>query len=207
MKHAFLVFLIFAALPLAAQDRDMQLTAWVSRAQIDGDDDFTEDFATEYEDGYGLGLSINRFFGPMLSVEASAFYLRNDAALVLPGNLAIDLGTVNLRPISLGAQLHLPRRTRFDPYIGAGAAYVVAGQLSSRDLGSGGVGNVELENGITYYVNAGIGVQLGQALAIVADARYLPFETDSSPDANEDGPEQEIDLTAKFVSLGLRFKF
>ncbi len=183
----------------------MQLTAWVSRAQIDDDDDIGDGFAIDYKDGWGAGLSVNRFVTRMISVEAAAFYLRNDARLLLDGVTPVDLGTVNLRPISLGAQLHLANRSRFDPYVGAGAAYVVAGQLSSRDLGSGGAGNVELENKITYYVNAGVGFQVLEGLAIVADARYLPFETDSRSEVTD--VKQEIDLTAQFVSLGLRFRF
>jgi len=202
-KLVVLLFLI--ATPLLAQDRDMQLTAWVSSVQIDGDDDFSEGFATDFEDGKGLGLSVNRFVTRMISVEASAFYLRNDARLLLDGVTPINLGAVSLRPISLGAQLHLAGRSRFDPYVGAGAAYVIAGRLLSADLEAGGVGRVDLENGFTYYVNAGIGVRILEGLAVVADARYLPFETDSRSEVTD--VKQEIDLTTKFLSLGLRFRF
>ncbi len=208
MKKAFTsvlaLVLVFAAAPLLAQDRDMQVTAWISQTSIEGEDDFGDGFSTDFEDGRGAGLSVNRFLGRMFSVEGSAFYLRNDARL-LDGDTPIDLGAVKLTAFSLGAQIHLAGRSRFDPYAGAGAAYIVASNLTSSDLVSGAVGSIELDDQVTYYINAGIGIQIAGGLAVVLDGRYLPFETDSRSTVT--GVEQKIDLTTQLLSLGLRLRF
>lgn len=196
-----LFVLLFAATPLFAQD--MQITAWASRSSIDGDEDFAPAFATEFDDGDGIGVSVNRYFGRMFAVEASAFLLRNDAQLVI-GGLPIDIGATDLKPISLGAQFH-PFRRRIDPYAGAGVSYVLAGDLFSGELEAVGRERIEVENGFTWFANAGLGVQISDGFAIVADARYIPFEADSRSTLT--GGEEKIDLTTTVYSLGLRFRF
>lgn len=198
-----LVLLVFVGTPLLAQD--MTITAWVSRVSIDGEDNFADGFATDFEDGAAIGVSVNRFVNPWLAVEASAFGLRNDARLLIDGTVPIDLGTVGLTPVTVGAQLHLPRRPRIDPYVGAGAAYVIADDLASPDLEAGGVGRVDLENKVSWYLNAGVGVQIVEGFGIVLEGRYLPYETDSRSTIT--GVSQKIDLTPRLLSLGLRFRF
>jgi outer membrane protein W len=202
---ALTILLLFVAAPLLAQDRDMQITAWVSRVDIEPEEDFAEGFETDFDDGSAIGLSVNRFVGSWLSVEAAAFGSRNDARLLVDGVAPINLGKVSLTPVSFGAQLHLPRRPRFDPYVGAGAAYVMASDLSSPDLQAAGVGRIELDDKLTWYVNAGIGVHIAGGLGIVVDGRYVQYETDSRSAVT--GVEQEIDLSPRLLSVGLRLRF
>ncbi|HET7706085.1 MAG TPA: OmpW family outer membrane protein [Thermoanaerobaculia bacterium] len=205
MKTTIAVLLILLAMPLAAQDRDMTITAWASQVQMQGDNQF-EGFSSEFEDGTGIGLSVNRFFGRMLSVEASVFSLRNEVTLRIDESAAfIDLGKVNLTPITIGGQLHLAGRSRFDPYVGAGAAYVLAGDLHSPDLEVGERGRLELDDKLTWYANAGIGVEIVRGFALVADGRYLAYETSSRSTVT--GGEEDIDFTPLLLSLGLRFQF
>jgi outer membrane protein W len=205
MKTTIAVLLILLAAPLAAQDRDMTITAWASQVQMQGDNQF-EGFEGEFDDGTGMGLSVNRFFGRMLSVEASVFSLRNDLTLTIGESAtSIDLGKVNLTPITVGAQLHLAGRSRVDPYVGAGAAYVLAGDLHSPDLEIGGRGRLELDDKVTWFANAGIGVEIVRGFSLVADGRYLAYETSSRSTVT--GGEEDLDFTPLLVSLGLRFQF
>lgn len=205
MKTKIVVLLIVLATPLEAQDRDMTIAAWASQVQMQGENEF-EGFSSEFDDGTAIGLSVNRFFGRMLSVEASVFSLRNDVTLQIDESQAvIDLGKANLTPITLGAQLHLAGRSRFDPYIGAGGAYVLAGDLHSPDLEVGERGRLELDDKLTWYANAGIGVEIVRGFAVVADGRYLAYETSSRSTVT--GGEEDIDFTPLLLSLGLRFQF
>lgn len=205
MRKTFALVLLFAATPLFAQERDMQITAWVSRNTIEGEDNFAEGFATDFDDGLGFGASVNRFVNRYMSVEASAFSLRRSARLLVDGVAPIDLGKVDLSTFTIGGQLHLARRARFDPYVGAGAAYVDASDLSSPDLEAGGVGLIELDNKLTWYVNAGIGVHIAGGLGLVVDGRYLQYKTDSRSVVTR--VSQEIDLSPTLLSVGLRFRF
>lgn len=209
MKKIFSVLLVLAAAPLLAQDRDMTIAAWVSQVDMQGENEFPngfESFETEFDDGTAIGVSINRFFTPMISVEASVFSIRSDASLVIQGTeLPISLGKVSLTPVTLGAQLHLAGRSRFDPYVGAGGAYVLAGDLHSPDLEIGARGRLELDDKLTWYANAGIGVQIVRGFALVADGRYLAYETSSRSTVT--GGEEDLDFTPLLISLGLRFQF
>lgn len=199
---ALLLFVTGA--PLLAQERDIQFTVWASQVEMQGENDF-DGFETDFDDGTAMGLSANWFVGRFVSVEGSVFNLRNDAALTIDPTLAIDLGTVRLTPFMLGAQVHLAGRSRIDPYIGGGAAYVVARDLFTPDLEAGGVGRIELDNQLTYYLNAGIGFQIAGGFGIVIDGRYIPFETDSRSTVT--GVEQELELQPQILSLGLRLRF
>ena len=208
MKRVFAAVLMFAALPLLAQERDMTATVWYSAVDMQGENDLSsafDGFETEFEDGKGYGLSVNRFFSPMLSVELSAFSIRNEAALLVNGVEAISLGNVNLMPITLGAQLHLAGRSRIDPYVGGGAALVLARDMFSPDLEAGGIGRLELEDKFTYYANAGIGITIAGGFGIVIDGRYLAYET--ATHSTTTGIEQDLDLTPLLLSAGLRFRF
>ena len=198
------LLLLAAGAPLYAQDRDTQITAFASQVEIQGDNELEGGFTTEFDDSIGMGLSVHRFVARMISVEAAIFNIRNDVSL-MAGNAPIDLGDVSLTPVSIGAQLHLAGRSRIDPYIGAGGAYVIAGDLFSPDLEAAGLGRLELESKPTWYVNAGIGIQVSQGFGIVLEGRQLQYETSSR--STTTGVEQELDLTPRLLSLGLRFRF
>lgn len=198
------LLLLFGAAPADAQEREIQFTVWGSQVELEGENDF-DGFVTEFEDGDGLGLSANWFLNRYLSVEGSVFNLRNDAGLLFDGTAAIDLGRVKLTPVMVGAQFHLAGRRRIDPYIGGGGAYVVAGDFFTPDLEAGGVGRIELENKLTYYLNAGIGLQIAGGFGIVIDGRWLPLETESRSAVT--GVEQELDLSPRILSAGLRLRF
>ena len=204
-RFALLLILLMAAMPLAAQERDLAISGWVSRASLDGQDDFAEDFGTEFEERTGYGMSVDWGFSRMFALEGSVFFLRANADLILDdGVTLVDIGTVNLRPVSAGIQFR-PLQSRIFPYLGAGATYMVTGDLVSGELTTGGQGTIEMENGVTYYGNVGIGIRLLEGLSIVADGRYIPFETDTT--STTTGVTQEMDLTSTIYSVGLRLKF
>jgi outer membrane protein W len=203
MKYAVVVLVLFAAFPLAAQN-DMQITGYVSDVQIESEEEFGEIFQTDFDDGFAMGVSVNRFFNNFLALEASVFDLRNEATVAFD-NQAISIGEVNLTPVMVGVQAHLAQRSRIDPYIGAGAAYVMARDLFSPELELAGMGRIELEDKITYYANAGLGIGIAGGFGVVIDGRWIPYKTDSTSTAT--GVAVEMDLTPLILSLGLRFQF
>lgn len=202
---AITLLLVLAAAPLVAQDRNIQVSVFVSQVEMQGENDFGDGFVTDFDDGTGLGASANLFLGRHFSVEAAVFNLRTDTALVFEDTATFDLGTLELTPISLGAQFHVLGRSRFDPYVGAGVAYVIADVLSSSDLESAGVGRLELENAVGYYINAGLAFQITEGFGIVIDGRQLQYEPSSRSSAT--GVEQDLDITPRILSAGLRLRF
>jgi outer membrane protein W len=207
MKSVAIValLLLFAATPLAAQERNTQITVWISQTQMQGDNEFDGGFETDFDDGSALGASVNMFLNKHFSLEASAFGLRSDVGLLVDNTPVLNLGKLDLTAITAGAQFHFLGQSRFDPYIGGGAAYVIADDFASPDLQNSGLGRIELENEFTYYANAGVGVQILRGFGLVADARYIPYDTSSRSTVT--GTEQDFDVSPRIYSLGLRLQF
>lgn len=209
MKKLFVV-LLFLSVPLFAQDapdvqdRNIHLTIWASQVEMEGDSDLTGGFELDSEDGTALGLSANYGLNRWFSVEGSVFALRSDTTLGFE-DASLDLGSVDLVPFTLGAQIHLLGESRFDPYVGAGAAYVIADDLNSNDLDTLGLGRIELDNELTYYVNAGIGVRLAGGFGLTVDGRQIQYEPSSRSTAT--GVEQDLELSPRLLSIGLRLRF
>lgn len=201
------LFLLFAGVPLLAQDeggRTKHLTVWASQAEFDTTE-LNDGFGTDFDSKFSYGASATMFCTPHFAAEVAVFSLRSDAALMLDGGTPLDLGKLELVPITFGAQFHILGQSRFDPYIGAGGAYVMADDLFSADLESVGIGAIQLENKLTYYLNAGLGVQITRGLAIVADGRYLAYETGSR--SSSTGVNEDLELNPMILSAGLRLRF
>ena len=205
LKVVVTLLLVFAALPLAAQDRNIQLSVLVGRAQMQGDNDFGDGFTTDFDDGTAYGASANMFFGRYLSVEAAVFTVRTESTLVFEDAAILNLGNMNITPISLGAQFHILGKSRFDPYVGAGVAYVLGDDLLTQDTEAAGIGRIEVEGGAGYYINAGIGVQISEGFGVVLDARQIQYEPGSRSSVT--GVEQDLELTPRILSAGLRLRF
>lgn len=203
-KSVLLMMALLVAAPLVAQERKTTVTVWASQVEMDGENDLGGGFTTDFEDGNALGASVNVFVARMFSVEASVFGIRSDASMAFEGT-TLDLGSIDLVPVTLGVQLHPFGSSRFDPYVGAGGAYVMADDLNSNDLDTLGLGRIELENELTYYLNAGVGFQITEGFGLVIDGRYIPYETSSRSSAT--GGEQDLEFRPRILSAGLRFRF
>ena len=207
MKSAAMValLLLFAAAPLAAQERNIQLTVFVSQTEMQGENEFEGGFETHFEDGEALGAAVNWSRWSHLSLEGAVFGLRSEADLQLGGTPVVDLGKLNLTVFTAGAQFHALGRSRFDPYAGAGVAFVIGDEFFTPDLNNAGLGRIEMDNEVTYYVNVGLGFQITDGFGVVLDARYIPYETASRSSVT--GVEQDLDISPRILSAGFRLRF
>jgi outer membrane protein W len=202
-KMKWLLVFLFAALPLVAQDRNVRVTIFASQVSMDGEE-LDNGFETEFEDGDGFGLAASMPFNRWVGVEASVFSLRSESRLLFAGEAPLELGRADLVPISLGVQAHLTGGSRFDPYIGAGASYVIASDLYSEDLDIVGIGRVDVDNEFTYYLNAGIGFDFTPRFGIAIDGRMIPYKPSTR---GATGDDVELDLSPTVLSAALRFRF
>jgi opacity protein-like surface antigen len=197
------MLLLFVAAPLFGQDRNIQLNVFLSQAEFE-ENEFDTGFVTEFEEGSGLGGSINYHFGRWFAIEGAVFALRGDAGLLFEDQAAFDLGKLNLTVFNAGVQLH-PLGGRFDPYIGAGGAYVIGDDFHTSDLDLVGIGRVELDGDFTYYYGAGIGIQISEGFGIVVDGRIVPYEPSSRSSIT--GVEQDLEISPRILSAGVRLRF
>lgn len=199
------MLLFVLAAPLAAQDRTVDLTLWASRTDVRGTNVLNDAFETEFESGDGFGVSANVFLTNRFSIEAAVFDLGSEAELTFEDTAPFEMGNVDIRPFTAGVQFHPAGLSRIDPYVGAGLAYVMASDVESEDLRNLGVGALELENELTWQVNAGIGFSVYRGIGLAVDARYIPYEPKSRSSVT--GGEEDLDLTTLVVSGGVRFRF
>jgi outer membrane protein W len=203
---AVALLFVFAAAPLSAQQaRDIRIGVFYSQVDMQGDNDFGDGFVTEFDDGSGYGAAVSIPFGRFLSVEGAVFTVRTDATLLFEETAAFDLGTFNLTPVSVGAQFHILGGSRIDPYVGAGGAYVLGDDLLSPDLEAAGLGRIDLEDELGYYINAGVALQITEGFGIVVDGRQYQYEPTSRSSVT--GVEQELEITPRVLSAGVRLRF
>ncbi len=209
LKITFLLGLL-AALPALAQ-APVDVSVFASGVDAQGDTPFEGGLEADFESGTGFGVAVNWFWGQRLSTEFAASAVSLDAGLEAADEAAdedeflIDLGSADLTPITATLQFHFARDRRIDPYVGAGVAWVLAGDLESEDLDLLEIGKIELDDEITYVLNAGLGVRITDHFGLYLDGKYIPYE----PATRAEGDEQDVDLeiTPVIYSAGLRFRF
>lgn len=200
---AFALLLLLAATPAVAQGHPVEWTLWGSMVTPQGNNDLG-DFSIETDDGVGLGLSANFFLTERLSTEVSFFWLSYDADLQFH-DVKFKMDAVETTPVTLGLQYHFVPESRWDPYLGAGAAWVSAGDLQSTDLDNLGVGTIQLDDGISWFANGGVGYRFGDQFGVALDVRYIDYGPTSTSKAT--GATEDLELPSLVTSLGLRVRF
>jgi outer membrane protein W len=189
---ALLLALVFA-LPLAAQT---ELGVHVARASARSTD--ADGTTLAFDRGRGFGASVEHVAGEHVSYELAATWLRYDGTLRLDPTTSADLGSLKLLPISATARWHFaPRGERVDPYVGAGAAYVLAKDLSSSDLDALGIGRVDVESKACWLANAGVAVG-----RFFIDGKYFSYR----PRSGEGAGRVRLNLRPVVISVGIRWR-
>ena len=189
------------ALPLAAQSTDVG--AWYESASVHRTDDPSG--VIRFHRGNGWGVSANHFWIPPFSTEIAYAQTRGSGHVDFPEGSTIDVGRLRLKSTTLVGQWHFARRGFFDPYIGAGAARVTAGSLSSADLAASGVSSVHISSKTTWVANAGINFNVTRNVAIAVDGKYLRYRPNSS--APGDTAPVPLKLNPTFLAAGVKLRF
>jgi outer membrane protein len=203
------------ALPAFAQTRSVDLTGYVSWVDPNGNgafdraslDDIDVDF--ESETGYGLGLNV--FFTDRFSVEFAATSVESDVAFESSNPLvpAFTGGSLEMIPITATLQWHFNPEGRFDPYVGAGAAYVLFDDLDGRDdIDDIDLDAIEFEDDAGFVVNAGASFDITPNFALNLDAKYVPVSSAATAVfSSGPGVESDIDINPLILSAGLSLQF
>lgn len=204
MKTRFgmiLVLLLTASSAMA----QVEMTVYGTRLDVTAENRYKGGVDLKWDDGSGFGAGINWFVTDRFSAELAVFGVRSEGVMRLGEQTIADLGSLDLLPISLLAQFHLAKDSRFDPYLGAGVAYVMSDDLVSDDLDALEAGAVDLEDLATWAINGGLVVRLTDNFRVVVDARYFDYK----PTSFSTGDDTQVDLEIKplLLSLGARFRF
>lgn len=200
-----MMLLVVGALAGSAQT-PVDVAVFGSWIDVQGENTFEDEFGltTDFDSGDGFGVAVNWFWTDRLSTELSASALRTRAGLALDGERVVDLGSMDLTPISLTLQFHLAPRSALDPYLGVGAAWVLADDLESQDLRELGLDRIEIDDELTYVLNAGVGVRLTRSFGLYLDGKYFALEPATRAPGEE---EVDLEINPLVVSAGVRLRF
>jgi outer membrane protein len=215
MKHAvpftLAVLLVAAAVPMSAQSRAFDLTAyaaWVDTSSEGTFDDTTANPVDVNFDGtLGYGIGANIFFGGRISTEFAIVRVNTDVNFrqraVANGNTQAEM-----MPITAVLQLHLAPNGRFDPYVGAGAAYVLIDDVDTPDeLNNIDFERLDFKDDVGLALNAGLGIRLTNNFGVTLDAKYVPLESSARAVRTTGNQDVKFDINPVILSAGLSLRF
>lgn len=213
MKRILLPLLLLTfPVTVFAQNSMLDLTGRLVWADPQGKNDFEDDesnFDLDSSEGYGVAVNIH--WGERISTEVGAYSVDSDATLDTPVT-GVNLGSLEMIPITATLQYHLMGASRIDPYIGGGVAYVLFDELSSNDLRELDIEAIDFEDDFGYLANAGLSLGLTSNIAVNVDAKWISVSsaTIARPVGGVDdveGEEVEIDVDPLLISAGITFRF
>ena len=195
----FVLVLALPASPLFAQSNDIGVwysSTHLSTTRADGSD-------VKFSSGHGYSVSYNHFWFGHFSTDFAYASLRNNGHIRVNGENVLDLGRLTTKIGTAIAQWHFSRGGFLDPYVGAGAAYVKAGNLNSSDLALSPIGSVEIKKKVGWAANGGVNVNFSHGLAVAIDGKYVPYK----PNSTSAGSSLKLKLNPTILSAGVRFRF
>ncbi|HEX8619460.1 MAG TPA: OmpW family outer membrane protein [Thermoanaerobaculia bacterium] len=204
MKRNALIPSLILALALTAPgyaQQSHEVGIWVSQPVINRSNALEGlPLALDLDEQTGFGVGSRRTFSDRWALSLDAMSVKADATLDDAGTTVADLGPLSLTPIAAVAQFRLFRNV----WVGAGAAYVITGDLSSADLDAAGIGDIQLDNEIAPVAAAGIDVPLSRRISLSFDARYMPLELRAKIAGDEE--KSTITVDPLIVSAGIRVR-
>jgi outer membrane protein len=207
------VFALLLLSPAAsAQSRFFDLTGnfvWLDPQGGGTFEDLTDPADLDIDAEAGFGIAANVFFGRRLSAEFAVARIEPETRITRtraiggsgPG------GNLQITPLTAVLQFHFAPNGFIDPYVGAGAAYVLYDFSESQGVHN--LRQIDLQDDIGLALNAGIGVRLGPRFGLTLDGKYVPIESDAT--AVVVGTNQQrtgqFDVSPIIISAGLSLRF
>jgi len=205
------LFLVAAALPLAAQRRvDVIVDVEGVRRSESADNQFvpgTTQLNPRFHTGGGLGGGVNWFFGDRLSLETKVSALETDMNIQIFGADSVasfHVGRAYIYPISAIVQWHLTEHGALRPYIGAGVSHII---LHNIEHNTGVIGGVRFKDPTGVVVDGGVEWRLSDRWSFNGDAPYVPIETNSTATFIGTGSSIRLHVKPLIAGFGLAYHY
>jgi outer membrane protein W len=210
MRHAAIAVLALAlAVPAFGQHRFFDLSAnavWVDPSNSGSFKDLADPTTIDFVPSVGYGASANIFFSDRFSAEFALSRVKTETTIRRRAS-ASPGGELEMMPLTAVVQWHFAPSGFIDPYIGAGAAYVLFDDV--KDNGVSGLDHINFKDDAGLAINAGLGIRLGNRFGIVVDGKYVPLESNAKAVVLGTGEtsEAKINISPIIVSAGLSLRF
>ncbi|HXI11086.1 MAG TPA: OmpW family outer membrane protein [Thermoanaerobaculia bacterium] len=207
---------VFATPVLVAQDRSVDIIVYATRVDLSGDSvvngtQSIDDLRVNFDSDLGYGAAVNVFFSNRISAEFAAAVVNPDVDVrTNTGPVQSGfIGDSQVIPLTATLQFHFAPQARFDPYIGAGAAYVLFDNVENgRSLGSADVRSIDLDDDVGLVLNGGLTIKFSRLFGLNLDAKYVPTKSSArAVFATGPGQDSEIEVNPLMISAGLRLTF
>jgi outer membrane protein len=156
-------------------------------------------------------LDISYYFTKNIAAELIlALGTRHDVNVTSAGAVSANLGSVNLLPPTLTAQWHFNPDQTFDPYLGAGMAYVLGMDRSLTAHTATEDHQIRIDrNSFGAVFQAGFDINLKDKWLLNVDVKKLYVGTDVELNVSNGGFRKidSLDLNPLLVSVGFGKKF
>jgi outer membrane protein len=198
------ILVLVVSVQAFAQAGSSDVGAWVSWTSLKTDFDTEIDLDTElnFDEDMGYGASFNHYWTDLVSTDFGVQKMSADLTVSGLGVPKTTVGELDVTALTGTVQLHFLRESRFSPYVGAGAAYMLA-DFSANDLEPDDE-QVELDDDVTFLVNAGVNVRMTERISLMGDVKYIPWEVNEENASTDD---EALDVSPLIVSAGVRFRF
>jgi outer membrane protein W len=176
VKHVLVIVMLLCAMPVCAADLELgirHLSMWPT-----GDRTF-EFGELEIVSSRGFAATAEVFWTPQISTQLAGTFV-NPAAFLRPANIItvlpiedVDLGTFGIDTYSLTARYHFAPDARFSPFVGAGPALVIFGDLEDR---FGDKLEMTFDREIAPLVEGGLRYRILSNVYVDAAVSYMPVE-------------------------------
>ncbi|HUJ13639.1 MAG TPA: OmpW family outer membrane protein [Thermoanaerobaculia bacterium] len=199
MRAVPVLAIALIAFPVFAQTNDVAV--WGGSSRVGNTPTIGSN--VHFDRGSAYGVSFTHFFSHHYAAEIAAYELRHDGTIRVAGVDALDIGRLTMTPLTATLQWHAEHEHRFDPYAGAGLAWVHASNIHSSDLTNAGIGTVHVESRVGFTALAGASYAITHPFAVAVEARYIGYQPSSGPaDAR-----LKLQLSPLVYSVGLRWRF
>ncbi len=157
----------------------------------------------DFDVGSGLGVGLLWQFSDRWALETKASWgvLDARARLVRPDAIVIlDLGDLDVVPLTAVLQWRPQLDGDWDPYLGAGGAHIFFGSLPLSE------GKVEFDDDTALVLNAGLDIAIAGRWFINGDVKYLPIES-GIEGRSPLGPSADVRFEPVIASAGIRYRF
>jgi outer membrane protein W len=206
----FALALVLTTIPLSAQNRYFDLTAnavWFDATGGGSLSDLGDPGELDFDSTLGYGLAANVFFSDRISVEFAIARIDTETRFTRRPAAARPGGNLEIMPVTAVLQFHFAPNSLIDPYIGAGAAYVLFDDISASGVSN--LDRIDLDDDVGLAINAGVGIRLGRRFGLTLDGKYVPLEAKARGVivGGTQTSEARIDVNPIILSAGLSLRF
>jgi outer membrane protein W len=173
-----IVLSCITAVPAFAATFD--LTGWAAWVDPNSTNTFkstpTQQLSVDFSGRLGYGVGANIFFGKHISAAFDGVQVRPRPAVrsrAVGGGSFPNSGT-RITSLTGVLQWHFAPDGVVDPYVGAGAAYVLFDKTNV--FGNVDISQINFKDDAGLALNAGVSFRISRHLALTADGKYVPLK-------------------------------